>query len=316
MNSIMKIPVFDDKALAACTPAELIDIMIEHADRVPRNVIDVCVSRGEPMLDALTSIAPPNRELENTSIGHWWLRLHAVMILGLIPGERAGQILLEFIHGMCGEEDDNLQEWFSGYWPALLHNKPHSISMPLHELCMDKKIYWFMRANLFEAVIEQAQQQGEAALEQTLDWAAQMVADEAEDWDYRLLVANDLLDFPRDRHRSLITELTVRQSVFGVHFNEKDINKAYARKIDQPSWEGFGNPWRFYEEKEIGARQQRWQEEDRDDDIDPNSIEVIARELGYHDQGTCQRETSKVGRNYPCPCGSGRKYKKCCLGKE
>ena len=24
----------------------------------------------------------------------------------------------------------------------------------------------------------------------------------------------------------------------------------------------------------------------------------------------------KVGRNDPCPCGSGRKYKKCCLGKD
>lgn len=23
----------------------------------------------------------------------------------------------------------------------------------------------------------------------------------------------------------------------------------------------------------------------------------------------------KVGRNDPCPCGSGKKYKKCCLGK-
>jgi uncharacterized protein len=23
----------------------------------------------------------------------------------------------------------------------------------------------------------------------------------------------------------------------------------------------------------------------------------------------------RVGRNDPCPCGSGRKYKKCCLGK-
>jgi len=24
----------------------------------------------------------------------------------------------------------------------------------------------------------------------------------------------------------------------------------------------------------------------------------------------------KVGRNEPCPCGSGKKYKKCCLGQE
>ena len=24
------------------------------------------------------------------------------------------------------------------------------------------------------------------------------------------------------------------------------------------------------------------------------------------------RQVTKVGRNAPCPCGSGRKYKKCC----
>ncbi len=27
---------------------------------------------------------------------------------------------------------------------------------------------------------------------------------------------------------------------------------------------------------------------------------------------TVKRETAKVGRNDPCPCGSGKKYKKCC----
>ena len=25
--------------------------------------------------------------------------------------------------------------------------------------------------------------------------------------------------------------------------------------------------------------------------------------------------SKKIGRNDPCPCGSGLKYKKCCLGK-
>jgi len=27
------------------------------------------------------------------------------------------------------------------------------------------------------------------------------------------------------------------------------------------------------------------------------------------------RAAAKVGRNDPCPCGSGKKYKHCCLGK-
>jgi preprotein translocase subunit SecA len=39
---------------------------------------------------------------------------------------------------------------------------------------------------------------------------------------------------------------------------------------------------------------------------------------GYADSGepqkprTVKREAPKVGRNDPCPCGSGKKYKKCC----
>jgi hypothetical protein len=28
------------------------------------------------------------------------------------------------------------------------------------------------------------------------------------------------------------------------------------------------------------------------------------------------RTTPSVGRNEPCPCGSGRKYKQCCLDKD
>ncbi|MDF2907866.1 MAG: hypothetical protein K0R34_3187 [Herbinix sp.] len=31
-----------------------------------------------------------------------------------------------------------------------------------------------------------------------------------------------------------------------------------------------------------------------------------------YENGTFQREGAKIGRNDPCPCGSGKKYKKCC----
>jgi len=29
-----------------------------------------------------------------------------------------------------------------------------------------------------------------------------------------------------------------------------------------------------------------------------------------------RRDKPKIGRNEPCPCGSGKKYKKCCLIKN
>lgn len=30
-------------------------------------------------------------------------------------------------------------------------------------------------------------------------------------------------------------------------------------------------------------------------------------------EGAAQKAQAKVGRNDPCPCGSGKKFKKCCL---
>ena len=53
---------------------------------------------------------------------------------------------------------------------------------------------------------------------------------------------------------------------------------------------------------------------DAQDDFD----ELPDNELNYAikaSDGTYSRDTPKVGRNDPCPCGSGKKYKKCCLGK-
>jgi len=47
--------------------------------------------------------------------------------------------------------------------------------------------------------------------------------------------------------------------------------------------------------------------------------DAIARDAGYirstsyHAQAPHVRESPKVGRNDSCPCGSGRKFKKCCL---
>jgi uncharacterized protein len=79
-------------------------------------------------------------------------------------------------------------------------------------------------------------------------------------------------------------------------------------------------------------------EHDEDPEMRPNPIapekreQVIAgmaagllgayryfREQGKSREGTAaepesRRSTAKIGRNDPCPCGSGKKYKKCCGG--
>lgn len=44
----------------------------------------------------------------------------------------------------------------------------------------------------------------------------------------------------------------------------------------------------------------------------PKLAEPFRAAAGRHDAGTGVRSEPKVGRNAPCPCGSGKKYKRCC----
>ena len=131
---MIELPAIDNKTLAGCSAEKLIVLMIEHEDRVPRNMIDECARRGEQMLSVLTPIAQPNEEMESEIPGCWWMRLHAVMILGLIPGESAGRLLVEFARGMNQEPDGDLQDWIAGYWPALFRNKPPSVIALLRDI--------------------------------------------------------------------------------------------------------------------------------------------------------------------------------------
>jgi len=49
--------------------------------------------------------------------------------------------------------------------------------------------------------------------------------------------------------------------------------------------------------------------------IEPDQPEDISDIEKLMNPQTVVREIPEVGRNAPCPCGSGLKYKKCCLGK-
>lgn len=57
--------------------------------------------------------------------------------------------------------------------------------------------------------------------------------------------------------------------------------------------------WACFKPKD---RKRRWKK--------PRKPSPVA--AGRHDPGAIVRETPRVTRNQPCPCGSGKKYKRCC----
>ncbi len=53
------------------------------------------------------------------------------------------------------------------------------------------------------------------------------------------------------------------------------------------------------------------EEDDEDEDDEEDDEEYPPLRLAPD-----RREGKPVSRNAPCPCGSGKKYKRCCLGRE
>ena len=301
--------VYTAEELVALDIERLLDLLIRNEDRVPRALIDECARRGEAMMERFATIVEPEEFWNgNAASGEWWLRLHVAMILGLIRGERAGSLLVSLMRRIEQARDENLQDWLSGYWPALFRNKPDAVESPLRELAQDRGIDWYMRIQAIESLVALGERRGIEALDATLDWVASIAADESENWDLRLAAANTLLDVPRVRHRVLLENLAAQQSGWAVHFSVTDVRRAFSGENTTPPWrDRFADPWNFYVPEAIASRQERWAEEDSED---------LAGEPFTDAPAPHVRAAPKTGRNDPCPCGSGKKYKKCCLLKQ
>ncbi len=309
------LPQYEQTMLDAFSPQQLIGLMINDEDRVPRNVIDSCAARGDDMLEVLAPFARVWSSSEEEPDGHWWMRLHAIMILGLMPGEASGHMLIAFIDYIQRSNDSDLEEWLVGYWPALTRNKPDSIIEQIQAVSNNPQIYGYWRINLTEAVLASAFEQGGKVLEQALDGLVDILEDKNQDWNFRLGVGRMLLDFPRERYHEALNSIAQRQNDLIVSFNKNDIAKAYQSAKDNPIWKSLGDPWQFYQPSSILSRQQRWQQEGSFEEVyeDP-SYDSLPTDSFYMDNPQpYRREAPKVGRNDPCPCGSGKKYKKCCL---
>ena len=288
---------------------ELLALLVASEDRAPRAAIEECACRGITMVERLTALVE-RKEFwdEDSSGGTWWMRLHVAMILGLIPDEGAGRLLVHLMERLERAGDDDAQDWLAGYWPSLMRNKPAACDPLLLELAMRRECDWYMRIQAIETLTARAAWRDPGALETTLDWAAKVAEDDTEDLMLRLPIGSLLLDFPRPRHQKLIEALFEKQDSWTLQFSLEDIERAYLRRADRPEWRSFDDPWAFYSLEQVAEREQRRQEE--------HSMDADRTLVHNHGWQTYVRDAPKTGRNDPCPCGSGKKYKKCCLVKE
>lgn len=290
--------------LAALSTGELWRLLVRHEDRVPRALIDACASRGEESLDEIGRLIAADYLWEDdVGPGEFWLPLHAAMILGLMSGERTGALLLSLMERVDAGETENLQDWLTDAWPVLFRNK-RGVQPALRALAENRDSGSPLRADAIAVALALAETEEPAALDDVLAFAAGVAFDPAEDEAVRIMIGARLLAYARPEHRKGLEQLARLQEKYEVTaFAREDVLSAYASGGAPRVREADPDPWRFYDPEEIAARQARWAEDAR------------ARERVVWDAPgeTYVRENPKIGRNDLCPCGSGRKYKKCCM---
>jgi hypothetical protein len=310
------LPTYSEETLNAASVAELMRMLQHDEDRVPRNVIHACAARGDEMLDALAALLGKDYYWgEDQTDGEWWRLLHAVMILGLMDSQRAGETLVDFMRRMDDVEDETLQEWLAGFWPALFRNKPAGVLPELHALAEDASHSWHVRGDaLNSAIAWTAERNGEDELHAALDRAARHAFSRSEDFDLRVMLGATLLAYARARDRRALEHLADAQPEDYRWFGREDIVRAYATGGEALDWERFTDPWAFYDAEEIEARRKERAEahsEEAEDGTYEGPGSAYGQPGAYGEPYV--RETPKIGRNDPCPCGSGKKYKKCCM---
>lgn len=315
----------------------LLDQLATLGDRAPLELIEAAAAQDEPMwqamrarLDEPLTWNPPTHEA-------WWLPHHIAFILGRMDSAEAGVLLVDLIRRMDREADMELLDWLSPAWPGLLANKPESVHAKLRELVTDRSLDWFTRSTGQVTLLILARDKGGAALEQAIDAQAGVIADEDEDWELRIVATTTLLDFPRERHRELMLAMVREQAdrqdadeYLTVLLTAWDIDEAFERAGDCHPAGYLEDPWVFYQPQEIAARQTRWQAEaeaaarerrEKDAQLRRRMHEMVPdgsaiTPVQNPPDGTGVRVGPKTGRNDPCPCGSGKKYKKCCAIKD
>lgn len=299
-----------DPKISSLTNEQLLALISACGHDVPSEYIDELYLRGSKIENNLRQL------LEDEAIwtawredGAYWMPVHLILALGKLTSEQAGFAIAQAIRRY--EHDDvEVLDWVSSFWVALLQNKPDSVLNSFVSTMMDRGAPGYLRLVGMQVATMTAQRRGAEALDTHLATLAGFAADVGEEMAFRQQVAAQLLSFPRPQHRAILEQLADVRTEQGIMYLASDVAEAYEQGCDSPEWERLNDPWAFYSEEAVQARYLHDSAGyELDEDFDPDFGDV-------HFSVPFVRETPKIGRNDPCPCGSGKKFKKCCIGKS
>jgi len=312
------VPPAMPKTEAAVTPPEtesLIQRLYEGEQALTPDLMEQFRAQHETVVPALRRLLYDGALYDTEGPGGGWVPIHAVHLLGELGAEEAVDDLMDVLADSQPEEiiRQTTLEALEQIGPAAL---PAALEF----------LHWSWRTGL----------QGEVAgligllgQEDERAYPALRTFYEQTDWDgartlavSALALLGDRRAIPllrfalneRDLQPSDIATLATALGELGVNIEREPALKRAIQRIPLHSPEQL-EP-RLMEDDEGQVHRIRQDAQGRP--LCPHCGQPLVEEGGslVHAPPTPPSATKKVGRNDPCPCGSGKKYKHCCLKKN
>jgi len=249
--------------------------------------------------------------------------MHALLLLVELKDESSIEVIFDILR----QDNDYLEPWFSDFltedfWELIYHIANDKLDL-LHNFITEPNRYTYSRAVMTE-VAEQVLLYQPERRQEVIAWYKSIFEEWIEHEDDDSIIDTELIAFfVSDTVNANMTELIpqitelfaydlVAEGVSGnLESCLKDINKPSARIYKKEIFTSISERYDHYTST--------WLAYDDENESEYSDYEdgEIGDEIYQGIQKTVPLpvEKPKVGRNDPCPCGSGKKYKKCCLGK-
>ena len=261
--------------------------------------------------------------------------IHALSLLADLKDDRS----LDVIFDILRQDNDYIQTWFNDYlnddfWEIVYQLGSDKLDK-LRSFVFEPNRYLHSRT-LISSVVQQIALHQPQRRTEVIDWYKSVIDEILErvedetiiDSEWIAFIVGDLIDLQAIELTSQITELFHHGLVFKEIVgnlsdcmieiaDESIINRMkplFETTIDR--YDYYRDKWHYYRTSnrdifghKIVEKESSYQEvKEKYDEVDNESNyeeEIETTPLPV--------EKPKVGRNDPCPCGSGKKYKKCCL---
>lgn len=250
------------------------------------------ISRRPDAVPYLLCILEDEEYYFHSGPGDGWTPIHAGFLLSAIGTPEA----LEAIFWVLREREEELDDWITDEYTVILANFSPEFVEPLKAFVLDRTVSVYGRSVAAGALISISRNHPEAR-DSVLEFFRELLKIE-EDSTFLGFVVCDLGDY---RVESLFEDV---KTLFEEGRVDEDIVewKDIASEFKTPVENGH----RFPYDKDPMEHFSPEEEERLWNQTYKRKIPEKLREM---------LKPKKIGRNDPCPCGSGKKYKKCCMPK-